>query len=328
MPRWLKVDPLVLGLIAVIAFASIVPAKGDAADVVNKVVVAVIAILFFLYGVRLSPEEVVHGVRNWRLNVAILAFTFVVYPLIGIALKLFVPHWLGSSLYTGVLYLTLVPSTLNSSIAFTSIAKGNVSGAMVAASPSTMLGMALTPLLVVVMSATGLMNGVNGGVHIGGSQALDIVLQMLLPFVLGMLARAVIGQRIIALANHVKKVDRFAILLVVYNAFSEGMRAHIWSLVGAGAVFGLIALAIVLVVVGLWLTRLTGERLGFSRGDVIALQFCGTKKSLLSGLPMASVLFAGHLVSLVVLPLMIFHQVQLMMCSWLAARYAQTPSEV
>ena len=184
-----------------------------------------------------------------------------------------------------------------------------------------------TPLLVLLTAHLGLLNGLNGPVTISAGGIRDIVLQMLAPFIAGMLARRFVGAPVIKLASALKAVDRFAVLLVVYNAFSEGMRDGIWHIVGAGKVFGLIALCIVLVTIGLAATRATGERFGFSRGDVIALQFCGTKKSLLSGLPMATVLFAGHLVSLVVLPLMVFHQVQLMMCSWLAARYARTAPE-
>jgi sodium/bile acid cotransporter 7 len=62
--------------------------------------------------------------------------------------------------------------------------------------------------------------------------------------------------------------------------------------------------------------------LGFARADAITVVFCGSKKSLASGLPMASVLFASQPVGLVILPLILFHQIQLMACAALARRFA------
>lgn len=317
----LRIDGFILAILATVALASILPASAAAAPTLDWLVTAAIALLFFLYGARMHPQEALAGLKHWRLHLLILGFTFVVFPIIGCCLRVLQPHLLSAQLYTGLLYLTLVPSTVQSSIAFTSMARGNVAGAIVSASASNLLGVLLTPLLVIAMTGAGLI-GSGGSIAVSGHSLLDICLQILLPFIAGQLARPLVGSWVEGHRGKLKYVDRGSIVLVVYAAFSKGVREHIWSAVSAAQILVLIAVSIVLVTFLLWLTWHTARRLGFDRGDCIAVQFCGTKKSLASGLPMAAVLFAGQQVSIIVLPLMVFHQVQLMMCSWLASRYA------
>ncbi|WP_446663730.1 bile acid:sodium symporter family protein [Flexivirga sp. B27] len=322
----LRIDGFIVAILATVVLASVLPAGEGFAPTLDHIVTAAIALLFFLYGARMHPQEAIRGLRHWRLHTLILAFTFVAFPLIGIVLRVLQPHLLSPSLYTGVLYLTLVPSTVQSSIAFTSIARGNVAGAIVSASASNLLGVLLTPLLVIVMASLGVIGG-GGSIAVSGHQLVDICLEILVPFVVGQLARPLVGRFVETHRARLKYVDRGSIVLVVYAAFSTGVRQGIWHAVEPAQIVFLIVLSIALVALMLWLTKRTSERLGFNRADSIAVQFCGTKKSLASGLPMAAVLFAGHHVSIIVLPLMVFHQVQLMMCSWLAARYADQELE-
>ena len=74
-------------------------------------------------------------------------------------------------------------------------------------------------------------------------------------------------------------------------------------------------------------TTWTARRLGFSKADEITIVFCGSKKSMVSGIPMVKVLFASSAVGAIVLPLMLFHQMQLMVCAVLAQRYARRQIE-
>ncbi|QRY85348.1 bile acid:sodium symporter [Tsukamurella tyrosinosolvens] len=313
----LSIDGFILAIFAAVGAAALFPAEGRAVPVVDGAVTVAIAILFFLYGARIHPLEALAGLKHWRLHVVILGFTFVVFPIIGVLLRFAPEVLLRPELYAGVLFLTLLPSTVQSSIAFTSIAGGNVPGAIVSASVSNLLGVFITPLLVLALMAT------TGEVQFHSSSIIDLCLQLLLPFLLGQLLRPWVGEFVAKHAAALKYVDRGSIVLVVYAAFSAGMREHIWSQVSWVGVVQLIVLSVVLVVVMLWLTRTTAEKLGFDRADMIAVQFCGTKKSMATGLPMAAVLFAGQPVGLLVLPLMIFHQIQLMMCAWLAAKYGR-----
>ena len=318
LQRLKKPDPLIVLIILAVIIAIIAPARGSFADIFGQLTNVAIALLFFLYGARLSTQEALNGLKHWRLHLTILAFTFVVYPLIGIALRPLTAV-ISHDMYLGILFLTLVPSTVQSSVAFTSIAKGNVAGAIVSASASNLVGVVVTPLLVMLLMGTG------GGVHIDTSVFGEIALLLLAPFVLGQLTRRWVGK--VAQSKATKVVDRGSIAMVVYSAFSKGVVDGIWSSISLWDLAFLVVFAAIFVAFMLWLTRKASQKMGFNRADTIAIEFCGSKKSLATGLPMASVIFAsgGASLGLLILPLMIYHQVQLMMCSWLAARYAQHP---
>ncbi len=318
LQRLKKPDPLIVLIILAVIIAIIAPARGSFADIFGQLTNVATALLFFLYGARLSTQEALNGLKHWRLHLTILAFTFLVYPLIGIALRPLTAV-ISHDMYLGILFLTLVPSTVQSSVAFTSIAKGNVAGAIVSASASNLVGVIITPLLVMLLMGTG------GGVHIDTSVFGEIALLLLAPFVLGQLTRRWVGKT--AQSKATKVVDRGSIAMVVYSAFSKGVVDGIWSSISLWDLAFLVVFAAIFVAFMLWLTRRASQKMGFNRADTIAIEFCGSKKSLATGLPMASVIFAsgGASLGLLILPLMIYHQVQLMMCSWLAARYAQHP---
>lgn len=313
--RLKKIDPLILLIISAVVVAIIFPARGHFAEVFDSLTNVVIALLFCLYGARLSTQEALNGLKNWRLHLTILAFTFVLYPILGLALRpltLFISH----DMYLGILYLTLVPSTVQSSVAFTSVAKGNIAGAIVSASASNLVGVIMTPLLVMALMGAG------NGISIDSSVFVEISLLLLAPFILGQLTRKWVKD--FAASKGTKIVDRGSITMVVYAAFSKGVVDGIWDSISIWEIVFLVVLSILMVAFMLWLTKILGSKLGFPRADVIAIEFCGSKKSLATGLPMASVIFASGSTSLglLILPLMIYHQVQLMICSWLAARYA------
>lgn len=314
-------DLFLLALATTVAIASLFPAHGDAAKAASVAAESAIALLFFLYGARLSPQQAWHGVRQWRLHLLVLAMTFVVFPLLGLAARALVPSVLTTDLYNGVLFLCLVPSTVQSSIAFTSIARGHVSAAIVSASLSNILGIVLTPLLVVLLMNT------SGAVRVDASSIRDIVVQLLLPFGAGQLARPWIAGLVKRYAAVLKVVDRGSILLVVYTAFSMGVVEGIWVSVDVWRLILVALVATALLAVVLVATTLTGRLARLDRGDAIVLLFCGSKKSLASGLPMALVFFPNNIVGLTMLPLMIFHQIQLVVCAVIASRLAREADE-
>ncbi|MFJ6904780.1 bile acid:sodium symporter family protein [Streptomyces griseoluteus] len=315
----MPIDPYIALLLGTVGLAALLPARGVAADVASGASTAAIAFLFFLYGARLSTREAMAGLRHWRLHLTVLACTFVVFPLLGLAARGLVPALLTQPLYQGLLFLTLAPSTIQSSIAFTSIARGNVPAAICAGSFSSLVGIVLTPLLAAVLLG-------NSGGGLSADSLLKIVLQLLVPFLAGQLLRRFIGGFVARHKKVLGLVDRGSILLVVYTAFSEGMAQGIWHQVSAPRLGALLLVEAVLLAVMLTLTWYGARALGFDRGDRIAIQFAGSKKSLASGLPMAGVLFGAH-ASLAVLPLMLFHQMQLMVCAVIAKRRARDPGE-
>lgn len=305
-----------LAILAAVALATALPARGAAVPYLDGLVAVAIFALFFMYGGRLEPREALAALRHRRLHLTILAFTFLVFPLAGLALAPLSGWILSDDLYQGVLYTCLVPSTVQSSIAFTSIARGNVPGAIVSASLSNLVGVVLTPLLVVLLMTQA------GDVSVDGSSIIKILVQILLPFGLGQLSRRWTARWLQANHSWLKVTDRGVIVLVVYAAFSAGMREGIWTIVGWQDILAVVLVCLALLTLMLWLTRRVATAMGFAWEDVIVVQFCGTKKSLASGLPMALVLFAGQPVGLIILPLMVFHQAQLMVCAVLAQRYA------
>jgi sodium/bile acid cotransporter 7 len=313
----MPVDAFLIALLATLVLATVLPARGSAAELVSITAKAAIALLFFLYGLRLSPVEAWHGVRQWRLHLLVLTTTFLAFPLLGLAARGLVPSVLNLDLYNGLLFLCLVPSTVQSSIAFTSIARGNVSAAIVSASLSNILGVGLTPLLVVLLMHT------RGAPSVQAAAIRDIVVQLLLPFVAGQLLRPWLAGAVARHSLLTKAVDRGSILLVVYTAFSIGVVDRIWTRVSPWQLMLLGVVTTALLAVVLVFTTMVGRLARLDRGDRIVLLFCGSKKSLASGLPMALVLFPAATVGLIMLPLMVFHQIQLVVCAVIASRLSR-----
>jgi sodium/bile acid cotransporter 7 len=312
----LRVDPYILLLLATVGVASLLPARGIVALGVGHATTIAIGLLFFLYGARLSTRAALAGARHWRLHGVILVFTFVFFPLLGLLSRVLVPDMLTPDLWAGVMFLCCLPSTVQSSIAFTSIAKGNVAAAMCSASFSNLIGIIVTPALVTVFLVT----QTGGGVSLVAVR--DITLQLLAPFVAGQLSRRWIGGLVARHKQMLGYVDRGSILLVVYAAFSEGVVAGIWSRLSIPSLLWLFLANAAILAAVLGSTMWVARRLRFSTEDQIAIVFCGSKKSLASGLPLASVLLPTAIAGLMVVPLMMFHQMQLMACAWLARRYA------
>jgi sodium/bile acid cotransporter 7 len=311
----LRLDPFILGILAAVGVACVLPAQGHGADVAANASAIGVGCLFFFYGAKLSAAEALAGLRHWKLHLTIFSATFVLFPLLGLASGFLVPAVLTPALAGGVIFLCALPSTVQSSIAFTSIAKGNVAAAICSASFSSLIGVIITPLL------AGLLLHADGG-GFSAQSVSAIVLQLLVPFLLGQLARRWVGNWVAAHKKVLGRLDRGVILLVVYTAFSEGVVAGIWHQLTAFRLGGVLVVNLALFGIVLGVLWFSSTWLGFSREDRIAIVFCGSKKSLASGLPMASVLFGTHSIGLIVLPLMLFHQLQLMICAVLARRWA------
>ncbi|MDQ1064110.1 bile acid:sodium symporter [Stenotrophomonas rhizophila] len=322
MTRWwsrLRPDNFTLALLGTVLLASFLPMHGPAAMVLDDVTDVAIAALFFLHGARLPRESIMAGLLHWRLHLTILACTFVLFPLFGLAFKPLDGWLLTPELYIGVLFLCALPSTVQSSIAFTSLARGNVPAAVVSASLSSILGVFLTPLLLALLAGTA------GGMHNPGQAILSIMLQLLLPFVAGHLLRPWIARWVERQRALLRYTDQGTILLVVYSAFGEAVNEGLWSKTPLLSLLTVAVAAAVLLGIAMPTIAFLSRRLGFNREDRITILFCGSKKSLATGVPMAKILFAGGSLGAIVLPIMIYHQIQLIVCAMIAQRYARDP---
>jgi len=317
-PRLLP-DNFTLALLGAVAIATLLPARGQGVVVFEWITNLAIGLLFFMHGAKLSGTAILAGMGHWRLHLLVFSCTFVLFPLLGLALRPLLTPMIGAELYLGMLYLCALPATVQSAIAFTSLARGNIPAAVCSAAASSLIGIFLTPLLVLLLM----------GAQGEGGSTLDaigkIVVQLLLPFIAGQIARRWIGDWVARNKGWLKNVDQSSILLVVYTAFSHAVVEGIWQQVPLPQLLGLVLACCLLLALALLITWLAARWLGFDLEDRITILFAGSKKSLATGIPMAQVLFAGGALGTLILPLMLFHQIQLMVCAVLAQRYASRP---
>lgn len=315
-PKFLP-ENFTLALIATVVAASELPCRGAAALLVDHLTDFAIALLFFLHGAKLSRQAVSTAASHWRLHVLVLLTTFVLFPLFGLAFRPILSPLVTPTLYAGILFLCTLPSTVQSSIAFTAIAKGNVPAAICSASASSIIGIFVTPLV------AGLVLSNHGGAASGWDAIGQITLQLFVPFVCGQLLQPLLGGWIGRHEGVVGAVDQGSILLIVYSAFSAAVSEGLWHQVPPSALAGLVVADGILLAAALVTTGFVSSWLGFAPADRVAIIFCGSKKSLSLGVTMAKVIFASHAVGAVILPLMVFHQIQLMVCAALAQRWGR-----
>ena len=313
----LRPDNFTLALAATVAVASLLPARDQFAQALGYITNAVIVLLFFLHGSKLSRAAIWAGIGHWRLHLLVIATTFVFFPLLGWLLQPLLAHVLPPELVLGVLFLCTLPATVQSAVALAGMAKGNLPAAVCSASGSTLLGIVFTPLLV------GLLLGHSTSAGDPLQAALKISLQLLLPFIAGHLLRPWTQQWLQKLGGKLKLVDQGSILLVVYAAFSSAVVAGLWQQMPLTAMLTLVSVCAVILACSMFWCVWSSRRCGFDRADEATILFCGAQKSLVSGIPMANILFAASAVGPMLLPIMLFHPMQLMVSAVIAGRYAQ-----
>ncbi len=277
-------------MIAAVVLATLFPATGNAADIVSMLGTIGVALLFFGHGAALSHRAIVSGLKQWQLHGFIFATTFIVFLLIVQPLRLIPESILPSDLVLGFIYLGVLPSAISSSIAYTAIAGGNVPAAVCNSAGSNVFGLLLTPLLMTIFMRS------SGSIDLG--QALrDVVIELLLPFGLGQACHRWLGPLLSTRKHWLENYDQSVIVLIIYSAFSQSVTAGLWQVLPPSGLIMAIVLCVVLLAGVIGFTMIGSRWLGFTREDEIAAVFCGSKKSLASGLPLAQVLFAGLRVS-------------------------------
>lgn len=304
-------DPFLLSLLSTVAIASLFPCYGFGITFFNGLAAFAIAVMFFLQGARLSRQAMIEGLLHWRLHALIFACTFIIFPFLGLALHYIFPHLVLPGMWTGIIFLCCLPSTVQSSIAFTSIARGNVPAAICSATASNILGIFITPILVGLIFK-------NQHHSMLSSGNLDIVYQLLLPFILGQLSQPWIKEWALCNRRLLSFSDRGSILIVVYTAFSEAVNMGLWHRLDVMQFIYIILIDVILLFLILLISYGLSKLFRFSLADRISIVFCGSKKSLASGIPIANVLLPSSMVGMIILPLMIFHQIQLFVVALLA----------
>ena len=324
---WLKIamrvqkEWFLLGMLTMVLLASLFPSVGISggplhADIVGKVGTFGV---FLFHGMSLSLENLQHGLKSWRLHVLIQCFTFVLFPLLFLLLQFPFSYVFPASLVLGFLLLCILPSTLSSSIAMTAIARGNGRAAIFNASLSSIIGIFITPLLLTLF-----LSAQSNSLPLAPA-ILNLMLLMLLPFVLGQITRAIVPWRLLKkLLSKIYLFDELVVLWLVFNSFSDSVSEGLWVAHGTSMILYTLGGALFILLLVLFLTTMITRKLKFSKEDEITAVFCGSKKTLASGIPMGKILFAGHpAIAIIVLPIMFYHQLQLFVCSILANRYAK-----
>ncbi|HWL17765.1 MAG TPA: bile acid:sodium symporter family protein [Opitutus sp.] len=316
----LKIDWFLLGMGVATLLAWLFPEPGAAGGWLQPELLtkAGIALIFFLHGLALSFAALKAGTLRWPLHLLVQASTFLLFPLLGLGLVKAIGARVSEELMLGLFYLCALPSTVSSSVALTAAARGNVAGALFNATLSSILGVFLTPLWVAwVLQASGEMQSV-------WPVMVDLAKWLLLPLALGQLFRPLLGAWAARNKTTINAADRGTILLLVYTSFCDSFKEGIWSENGWGTLLVVVALSLGLFTLVMILVAWAARAAGFSRADRIAAMFCGSKKTLASGVPMARLIFGAHPgIGVILLPIMIYHPLQLVICGVLAQRWAK-----
>ncbi|MBB5350400.1 sodium/bile acid cotransporter 7 [Haloferula luteola] len=320
---WLRANGFLLGLVLVVAMAFLFPGPGARGGVLHPELVGNggIALILFLQGLSLAVEKIRDGAANWRLHLVVQSFTFVIFPLVGLLFDHLAPVLWESqpaAVRQGFLYLCVLPSTVSTSVVLTAVARGNVAGALFNAALSNIVGVVITPLLV-----HGLMRS-TGSTGSFGPLLVKIILLTLLPFALGMGLRPWLKELVERRKPWVARISNMIILFIVYTAFCDSVAENIWGKYGALLTVQTVAGVVVLF---LSISLLAGGAcrvLGLERDDRIAAYFCAVKKTLAMGVPLAMLIFGDSPdLSLILLPTMFYHPLQLFANGLLANRWAR-----
>jgi len=306
-------DRFIIILLAMVAVAALLPARGAALDMLGAISTICIVTLFFVHGARLSRQAVLGGFTRLKLHLAIIVFTFLVFPLLGLALTTLAATIVDPAFVPGILFLCALPTTVASSIAMVSMARGNVAASVIAAALSSMLGVVLTPLMFAAMLST-------SGAPIDISGIGKVVLILALPFAVGQLCRPLVGAWIEAHPVVGRTLDRLTILLAIYVALSAAVGGGLLNGIGLSRFLLLLAAMLILLVLVITAAMLAIRFLRFDYGDGTALLFAAMQKSVISGTPMARILFPGAEAGLIIVPLLVYYVPMMTVSAIMAAR--------
>ncbi|HVS52289.1 MAG TPA: bile acid:sodium symporter family protein [Opitutaceae bacterium] len=319
-----KPDWFLLGMVLATGLAWAFPAPGAAGGWMHPELLTKlgVALIFFLHGVVLSFAALRAGALNWRLHLLVQGSTFLVFPLLGLALNAALGARVDAHLKLGLFYLCALPSTVSSSVAMTAAARGNVAGAVFNATLSSLIGIFLTPLWIAVVMRT------SGHTQPLGPVVIDLLRWLVLPLAIGQALRPWLGAFAQRHRAGINVVDRATILLLVYTSFCDSFRQGVWSGHGVALLGLVVAVCLALFVFAMLATGGAARGLSFARADRIAAMFCGSKKTLASGVPMAKLIFGAHpAMGMILLPIMIYHPLQLVICGVLAQRWGRQAEE-
>jgi sodium/bile acid cotransporter 7 len=274
-----------------------------------------VSLIFFFYGLKLSPEKLKNGLKNWRLHMLVQLSTFIIFPLVVLIFYPSIQTEEAKLTWLAFLFLASLPSTVSSSVVMVSIAKGNLPAAIFNASISGLIGIVVTPLWMSLFLQQ------SGNDFDLGTIYLKLLTEILLPVVAGIALQRFLGKFMLQYNKYLTIFDKSVILLIIYKSFAESFEDRVFSAVNTFDLAGIMVCVIALFFTIYWLTGYLARKLKFNHEDTITAQFCGTKKSLVHGTVFSKILFPASMpVGIILLPLMLFHAIQIFIISIIASR--------
>lgn len=316
----MKIDRFVLAIIITIAISYFFPQLGSKNSSVPLDLIGSIGIslIFFFYGLKLSPEKIKHGLKNWKLHILIQLTTFLLFPIIIILFKGFIKGEEGQMLWLSFLFLAALPSTVSSSVVMVSMAKGNIPAAIFNASISGLIGIVITPLWM------GLFSNFTATDFNLGEIYLKLLLEILAPVVLGILLQKYFQTFVKKYQHQLPLFDKSVILLIIYKSYAHSFEDGVFNSLNLLDLSMVFTAVVILFYAVYFLTGFISNKLGFNDEDKITAQFCGTKKSLVHGTVFSKILFPSTMpIGLILLPLMLFHALQIFLISIIASKLAR-----
>ncbi|CAM4363124.1 bile acid:sodium symporter family protein [Zobellia roscoffensis] len=316
----INIDGFVLSVIAIIGIAYVFPQWGVPGSniPINTISTIGVSLIFFFYGLKLSPQKLKSGIKNWKLHLLVQASTFVIFPLLILIFRPLLQTQERETIWLAFFFLAALPSTVSSSVVMVSIAKGNIPAAIFNASISGIIGVLITPLWMGLFVQNAQSNFDFTDIYT------KLIVQIILPVIVGFLLQRFLGELAQKYGKQLTLFDKSIILLIIYKSFAESFEGSVFSSVSILDLVFLLLGVVILFWVVFFLTGFLARKMRFSLEDQITAQFCGTKKSLVHGTVFSKILFNNMIsIGIILLPLMLFHATQLLIISVVASKMSK-----
>ncbi len=313
------INGFLLGLFGAIFCGWLFPSFGATGSPMpwKQIINVGIGLVFFFYGIKLDPNQLLSGLKNWRLHLLIQLTTFLIFPLVVLGLVEIAP-WINSDFKLGISFLAVLPSTVSASVVMVSIAGGNIPAAIFNASISSLLGVVITPAWMGIL-------GDSSGLELDFISTLgELTLKVLMPVFLGLFLHRFLFPKLVTYLDKLKLLDQTVIMIIVYTSFAQSFEQKAFDPYSLGTLLQ-ISLSMLGLFFLVWLViEVLSSAMGLDLGERITALFCGSKKSLVQGVVIGKVIFSDPAVlGLVLLPVMLYHIQQLIAGSILASWFAR-----
>lgn len=319
-----KIDKFVLSIIVVVLLAYLFPQFGSKSSPIplDRIGSIGVSLIFFFYGLKLSPEKIKSGLKNWKLHLVVQACTFLLFPIVILCFYPFLDSENDKNIWLAFLFLASLPSTVSSSVVMVSMAKGNIPAAIFNASISGLIGIIVTPLWLGLFLNNTAANYDLGDIY------MKLIIEVVAPVILGLLLHRYWGSIAQKYNSYLTVFDKSIILLIIYKSFASSFEENVFSEIAAFD-FIFIAIGVLsLFYLVYFITGFLSNKLAFSTEDKITAQFCGTKKSLVHGTVFAKILFPNpSVMGIILLPIMLFHAFQIFIISFMATHIGNREEE-